>query len=183
MNRSIKLVPVLALLIVGATTWSIALADPDADDVTVIAYGGAPACELPEGEILVSNSSSDYWYKVQVSATLQNQAPGAAYCCEYPCECDLSGTFEVPAEADRESVKVCGYNVPCGGCEDICDNLPSQCPPNDLHHCACPYGTYQVTYYSPDDGAHYYSMPPAYPTPITEKEQNEDCPDLGPGCW
>jgi len=85
----------------------------------------------------------------------------------------------------KEFKKGCYFEMPCGGCESICDNdHDSQCPPHDIHHCGCPYGSYLVTHYSDDDGEHYYPMPPAYPTVITEKEQNEDCPNgPGPGCW
>jgi hypothetical protein len=68
MKRSIRLIPVLALFMVAATVaWNPALAAPDKNDVTVIGWGGAPACSAQEGEILISNSSSEYWYKVVVT--------------------------------------------------------------------------------------------------------------------
>jgi len=178
MKKSIRFISVLAVFVIGTTAaWNIALADPDKADVTVIGVGHAPACDASEGKILVSNSSSDYRYKVEVTAKVQNHAPGDAYCCEYPCECDLSGTFEVHEEENREHKKSCLYDVPCGGCENICDN--TDCPTIDF--CTCPYGSYRVTYYSDDMGENYYPMPPSYGTPI-EKEQLEHCPDLAPYC-
>ena len=90
MRRSIQLIPVLALGIIGAATgWNLThAADPDKNDISVIGVGYAPACDAQEGSILVSNSSSEYIYRVQVTAKVQNHPPGAPYCCEYPCECD-----------------------------------------------------------------------------------------------
>ena len=117
MKRSIRLISVLAVFVVAAIVASgHALADdPDKDDITVIAVGHAPACDASEGKILITNSSSEYYYKVQVTAKVQNHAPGPPYCCEYPCECDLSGTFDVGLEDYREHKKSCVYDVPCGG--------------------------------------------------------------------
>ena len=176
MRRSIRVFPVLTFFVIGVIASNIALADPDKNDITVIGVGYAPACDFQEGQILISNSSSVYYYKVQVIAKAQNHPPGPAYCCEYPCECDLSGTWEVLPEADREPKKACLYDVPCAGCQNICDN--TNCPTVDF--CACPYGSYLVTHYS-TDGEEYTPMPPSYPTPV-EKEQRDGCPEESPRC-
>lgn len=178
MKRSIRLIPVLALFIIGATAWSIVLADPDKNDITVIGIGWAPKCDFQEGEVRISNSSSVYYYRVQVTAKAQNHPPGPAYCCEYPCECDLSGTWNILREADRQLGKACLYDVPCAGCENICDN--TDCPTGP-DFCTCVYGSYLVTHYS-TNGVQYLPMSPSYPTPITVKEQADHCPDLGPQC-
>ena len=178
MNRSIRLISVLVLFVIGVIASSIALADPDKNDITVIGIGWAPKCDLQEGQILISNSSSEYHYRVQVTAKAQNHPPGPAYCCEYPCECDLSGTWDVATNVERQHKKSCVFDVPCAGCENICDN--TDCPTGP-DFCTCPYGTYLVTHYS-EDGTNFEPMPPSYPTPITEKEQAEHCPDESPRC-
>jgi hypothetical protein len=184
------LAPLIVLLAGTIATGSVALAaDPDEDDITVIGYGAAPGCfEIVEGKIFMSNSSSEYWCKVQVNVTVENQAPGNSHCgceppdcCNEPCECEISDTYEVDPEEDREFKDGCAFPN-CLECEQHCDNvMPSQCPPNDVHHCACPYGSYVVTHYS-INGTQWTAMPPSYRKPITEKEQDPDCPMLGPDC-
>lgn len=178
MKTSIRFILVLAVFVVAAMVASdhALAADPDKNDITVIGQGRAPACDLGEGKVVLSNSSSEYVYRVQVTAKVQNHAPGYAYCCEYPCECDLNGTWDVAKNADRQFGTACNFDVPCAGCENICDN--TNCPTVDF--CTCPYGSYRVTHYS-DDGINFEDMPPSYPTPI-EKEQLEHCPDVAPYC-
>jgi hypothetical protein len=188
MKKCVGILALLVALVAGviATGNIVLAADPDKTDITVIGHGGAPGCEVPEGELLFSNSSSEYRYKVQVNVTFENQTPGNShcgceepYCCDEPCECEISNTFVVLEDDYREFKDNGSCMLPnCSGCDQHCDNVPpSQCEPiGDIHHCVCPYGSYSVTFYSDDQGAHWYAMPPSFRIPITEKEQNPDCP-------
>lgn len=173
---------VLAIsLLVALGAWNAALAaDPDDEDITVVAYQGAPGCEVPEGEFWISNASSEYYYRVVINATMENDSNGPARCdndpptcCGCKCECDLSGTFDIPSLANESSYGGCSYpSCPESYCDPMCDNASTQCPPNSIDHCNCIVGSYQVTHYSDDEGVNWDVMPPAYPTVITEKELN-----------
>lgn len=177
---------VLAVFLIAAGAWNLPMAaDPDADDITVVGWGGPPGCVVPAGKFLISNDSNEYYYRVAITnAIMENDSDGPARCENDPpdcsgeeCECDLSGTFEVLPLADGASFGGC--ELPdCGvGCDPVCEN--TNC--NSIDHCACVYGNYQVTHYS-TDGEDWTAMPPAYPTAITLKEKDESCPELGPSC-
>lgn len=159
--------------------WGTALAaDPDKADITLVAHEGPPGCEVPAGEFLISNSSSEYYYRVAVTATMQNDDNGAGSCENDPpncsgdqCECDLSDTFEVPKSVTASAFGGCSLPS-CGvDCDPECGGN-GDCDP--ILHCVCIAGTYQVTHYSNDDGENWTPMPPAYPTVITQKDHHED---------
>jgi hypothetical protein len=194
MRKCTRVVVLLALFGAIAAGNTILAADPNKEDITVIGWGNAPGCDptsLLDGKIFMSNSSDEYWYKVQVWATLQNQAPGPTHCPESPppycegqaCECDLGGTFKVEYSEDRVQKTQCLLSS-CTNCAWNCDNVSPYAPECDPpHHCTCVFGTYKVLYYSVNEGESWVAMPPSFKTPIDEKEQHEACPlPLGPDC-
>jgi hypothetical protein len=190
MSKSMKMIPVLVIFLVGAiATASVALAaDPDPDDVTVTGWGGAPGCTWSDGEVYVSNDSSEWDYKVDIDVRFENMSPGNTQCGVDPpdctgqeCECELELTGEVvEALDDREFVSACVLpSCQVGNCSH-CDNT-NDCDP-DADHCTCAYGTYEVTHYRDTTSGSWIAMPPSYPIAITDKEQAAVCPALGPSC-
>jgi len=190
MRSMIRVALVLALFVIAAAP-SIVLADecdpgePCKNDVTIIGYENAPACGGPlwDGAILSENSSSVYWYKVTVTARAENDSDGNPRCSNndppecsgQSCECDLSVSFIAKDYREQHTSDI----LPSCDCDAHCDN--ENCSPK-ADHCVCVIGTYQVTYYSDDDGENWYAMAPSYPSVITEKERNPLCPVPGAGC-
>jgi hypothetical protein len=192
----IRLALVLALfVIVAAPTIVLAVEcedeeDPCKNDVTITAYENAPACFGPwnDGIIFASNDSSEYMYKVTVTARAENDSDGNPRCsindppgCSgQSCECDLSVSIVADVEDDKVQWEQC--ILPSCDCDVHCDNDPAtECSPK-ADHCVCVIGTYTVDYYSDDDGVTWTAMAPSYPSVITEKERNPLCADPGLGC-
>jgi hypothetical protein len=189
----IRVALVLALFVIAAAS-SIVLADecdpgePCKENVTVIGYESAPACTGPvwDGAILADNSSSVYWYKVTVTARVENDSDGNPRCSNndppecsgQSCERDLSVSFIVKDYKEQHKSAA----LPSCDCDVHCDNDPeTECSP-EADHCVCVIGTYTVNYYSDDFGETWTAMEPSYPSVITEKERNPLCADPGPGC-
>lgn len=167
----------LSLLLVVGMIWSVPAAEPTKDDVSLTFIGNPPGCQVPDGRLVMSNASGDYYYRVEVVARVENDSPGEEICgaqsptCDTtdPCECSLSGTYVVNPNDDRAHKSAC--NLP--NCVDIppvcdkhCDNFfwvpdpppghwESECTP--AHHCVCTYGGWWVTDYS-TDGSNWYPM-------------------------
>jgi len=187
-NNSIRIALALALCVVAGVSQVVLAANPSKDDVTVLAWGGAPACTLDEAHIYMGNASDDYYYKVRLDATAENNSPGEERCgsdppgCNYErCECDLKGTYVVdPSQTiDLNSTPRTGKETdcmlpscgPCGG--QNCENA-SCGPPAD--HCICIFGTYKVEQYS-SNGLQWFDMPPSFPTAITVTDRSGvSCP-------
>jgi len=187
----IRVALVLALFVV-ATVSSIGLAaDPDEDDVTIIGYQNAPQCPGPwyDGAIKASNSSTEYWYKVVLSARVENDSNGNARCdnnqpcSSESCEADLSGTIVVEIGDDGD-VKKSEVLPSCGGCPTSnCDTGNSgDCEDPAADHCTCVIGSYRVTEYSDDFGANWNDLFTIGPIAITEKESSPLCPNPGASC-
>jgi hypothetical protein len=183
MSKSVKSVFMLVLFFVGVTVaGSVSLAaDPDKDDVTVYGKGLPPGCNWPDGEVYFTNTSSEYYYRVDIEVRFANHYPGPIscvadppHCLEEACECEVDVVDEIAPEETHEFVYGGSCELPkCegGDCEN-CDN--SECEPPDF--CTCPYGTYKVTHYKPIDGE-WTAMPPSFRT-VIEKEFDEDCPGI-----
>jgi len=171
----------VCLLLVTFAFSSVSFAaDPSADDVAVVGLGGGPGCWYEESLILMSNDSSEYDYKVQVSATAKNDDNGPVSCkgdCEEVlCQCSLSGIYTAKAEDDEEPKISCNFPTHCPDCDYSCDN--ESCDP--VGHCTCVLGSYLVTHYRVHPNGQWYSMMSASWTDVT-KEQKPDCP-AGGGC-
>ena len=149
-------------------------ADPSEDDVTVIGLGGPPACWFEESQILMSNTSSEYDYKVQVSATAKNDDNGPSGCsgsCQYvSCEYSLSGNYTADAN-DSRNVKIsCNFpSIACAGCDTNCDNEDCE----DITHCSCVVGSYLVTHYAATGTEIWYPMLSTSWTDITQEQKQE----------
>lgn len=195
MKSEVGVAPMLALLVVAAAS-SIVLAaecdpgEPCADDVTVIGYETAPGgvCQGPvyDAAILASNASSEYTYRVDVTARGENDSSGNTRCGISPpdctgqsCEVNLSDS-EMVVNTNDDAVFKHGDALPtCQPCSQHCDN-EAPCPP--ASHCTCVVGVYRVTHWSDNEGLTYTAMAPGFKIAITEKERDAICPNPGPAC-
>jgi len=187
--RCMSRIALLLVLFVVAAVLSIGLTfGQSRSDVTITGYENAPGCTGPmsDGAIKVSNSSSVYWYKVQVVARVENDSDGNARCDNDPpdcsgqsCQADLSNDSIIVYDNDDKVIWETEYLPSCKPCTNHCDN--ETCSPT-ADHCTCVIGTYLVTHYSNDDGENWVPFSPAFPSVITDKERNPLCPDPGPGC-
>lgn len=156
--------------------------DPDKDDVTFQAISGVPHCTFDDGQVLMSNASSEWYYKGTYTARAENDGNGNDQCGNDPpgcssqqCECTLSGSFVLNPDDDREFQTSCVLPN-CSGCTKHCDNATANCPDNPTH-CTCIYGTFVISHYS-DDGDDWIQIPPSFTTPIMENdlERPSVCP-------
>jgi hypothetical protein len=73
---SILTAPVLVLFVVVAASNISLAADPSVDDVTIIGFENVPGCSGPvwDGPVKASNNSTEYDYKVIISARTENNS-------------------------------------------------------------------------------------------------------------
>jgi len=189
MRQAIRVLLLPALLLIGTTAaWNIVAADdPNKNDVSFVILGNPPGCVLSDADLLVSNASSEYYYKVEITATVENESSGNKVCDTDPpdcdgeiCECSLSGTYEVEPDDDREFKTSC-LLPNCLPCSMNCDN--TTCSPT-ADHCVCAYGGWWVTHYS-EDGQNWSSMSPRELNNIGESqlELHENCPNSESSCY
>jgi len=150
-----KRIPIAVVLTLAALTVvpSAIAADPTHNDITIHAKGFPPSCHYPDALIRFTNSSSEWFYQVEVNVEVENDSEGPERCaveCSYErCRCTISGTYDVvPNQDEDDSVSGCQL-PPCNNCNPNCDTgNPGNCSTPD--HCVCIYGTYLVTHYSLD---------------------------------
>ncbi len=179
MRYATNLLACLFLVTFAFSSVSLA-ADPSTDDVAVVGLDGGPGCWFEESQILMSNGSNEYDYKVQVSATAKNDDNGPSSCkgdCEEVlCQCSLSGIYVADSLDNRDVKMSCNFPTTCGDCDYNCDN--TSCDP--VGHCTCVLGSYLVTHYAEVGSGTWYPIMSASWRDVT-KEQKPHCP-AGGGC-
>ena len=176
--RSVTRIVLMVVLLLGVGVASDIAMAQSIDDITLRAKGNPPACALPEGEIYLSNASSTYQYRVTVVVRVENDNYGpdqcSSSCTSDECECTISDRYEVEEDDPGTTPLTPACYLPhCLSCLS-CDN--QDC--DDISHCTCVYGYYDVTHYSSNGGQDWtkFTIDGKRNLTVANLDQPAECP-------